>query len=141
MPALLYRHFIGDDPAKVVGPPATTLTFVIVATQIGLPTGKIIPAKARHCLPPGCFPPHCSHRGLRLLTRHTSLAKGSGLIDQVSAPSRRYVRQTTGRFGRSSSVGGANPSRARRGISPSGGLSALVWVAVDVCGLVRPGIG
>jgi Kef-type K+ transport system membrane component KefB len=47
LPALLYRRSIGTGPAAVAGLlQATTLTFVIVATQIGLVTGKITPTAA-----------------------------------------------------------------------------------------------
>jgi Kef-type K+ transport system membrane component KefB len=47
LPALLYRHRTGTRRAAAAGLlQATTLTFVIVATQIGLATGKITPTVA-----------------------------------------------------------------------------------------------
>ena len=47
LPALLYRHRTGTRRAAAAGLlQATTLTFVIVATQIGVATGKITPTVA-----------------------------------------------------------------------------------------------
>src|SRR5215469_12003334 len=47
LPALLYQHRTGTRRAAAAGLlQATTLTFVIVATQIGLATGKITPTVA-----------------------------------------------------------------------------------------------
>ena len=47
LPALLYRHRTGTRRAAAAGLlQATTLTFVIVATQIGLATGKMTPTVA-----------------------------------------------------------------------------------------------
>ena len=47
VPALLYRRRAGTRRAAAAGLlQATTLTFVIVATQIGLATGKITPTVA-----------------------------------------------------------------------------------------------
>ncbi len=47
LPALLYRRSTGTRRAEAAGLlQATTLTFVIVATQIGLATGKITPTAA-----------------------------------------------------------------------------------------------
>ena len=54
LPALLYRRFAGARRAVAAGLlQATTLTFVIVATQIGLLTGKITPTAAASLLAAG----------------------------------------------------------------------------------------
>jgi Kef-type K+ transport system membrane component KefB len=54
LPALLYRRFAGRRRAVAAGLlQATTLTFVIVATQIGLLTGKITPTAAASLLAAG----------------------------------------------------------------------------------------
>ena len=54
LPALLYRRSIGARRAATAGLlQATTLTFVIVATQIGLATGKITPVAAASLLAAG----------------------------------------------------------------------------------------
>ena len=54
LPALLYRRFAGARRAVAAGLlQATTLTFVIVATQIGLVTGKITPTAAASLLAAG----------------------------------------------------------------------------------------
>ena len=56
LPALLYRRSIGTRRAATAGLlQATTLTFVIVATQIGLATGKITPIAAASLLAAGLF--------------------------------------------------------------------------------------
>ena len=63
LPALLYRHTTGTRRAEAAGLlQATTLTFIIVATQIGLLTGKITPTAAASLLAAGLlssalFPP------------------------------------------------------------------------------------
>jgi Kef-type K+ transport system membrane component KefB len=54
LPALLYRRFTGIRRAEAAGLlQATTLTFVIVASQIGLATGKITPTAAASLLAAG----------------------------------------------------------------------------------------
>ena len=54
LPALLYRRFAGTRRAEAAGLlQATTLTFVIVATQIGLLTGKITPTASASLLAAG----------------------------------------------------------------------------------------
>ena len=54
LPALLYRRFVGPRRAGAAGLlQATTLTFVIVASQIGLATGKITPTAAASLLTAG----------------------------------------------------------------------------------------
>ena len=54
LPALLYRRSTGTRHAVAAGLLlATTLTFVIVATQIGLATGKITPTAAASLLAAG----------------------------------------------------------------------------------------
>jgi len=53
-PALLYRRTTGTRRAEAAGLlQATTLTFIIVATQIGLTTGKITPTAAASLLAAG----------------------------------------------------------------------------------------
>jgi Kef-type K+ transport system membrane component KefB len=54
VPALLYRHTAGARRAGAAGLlQATTLTFVIVATQIGIATGKTTPTAAASLLAAG----------------------------------------------------------------------------------------
>ena len=54
LPALLYRNLVGRRRAAVAGlMQATTLTFVIVATQIGLVSGKISPTTSASLLTAG----------------------------------------------------------------------------------------
>jgi Kef-type K+ transport system membrane component KefB len=54
LPALLYRRFTGIRRAEAAGLlQATTLTFVIVASQIGLEVGKITPTAAASLLAAG----------------------------------------------------------------------------------------
>jgi Kef-type K+ transport system membrane component KefB len=54
LPALLYTRLIGHRRARVAGlMQATTLTFVIVASQVGLATGKISPATSASLLTAG----------------------------------------------------------------------------------------
>jgi len=54
LPALFYLHFVGTRRAQVAGLlQATTLTFVIVATQIGLAAGQITPTTAASLLTAG----------------------------------------------------------------------------------------
>jgi Kef-type K+ transport system membrane component KefB len=54
LPALMYVRFAGRRRARAAGLlQATTLTFVIVATQIGLSTGKITPTAAGSLLAAG----------------------------------------------------------------------------------------
>jgi len=71
VPALLYRHVAGTRRAGAAGLlQATTLTFVIVATQIGIATGKTTPTAAAALLAAGLlsaalFP----GAALRLLSR------------------------------------------------------------------------
>jgi Kef-type K+ transport system membrane component KefB len=54
LPALLYARFVGTRRAAVAGlMQATTLTFVIVATQIGLASGQITPTTSASLLTAG----------------------------------------------------------------------------------------
>ena len=54
LPALLYRRSVGTRRAGAAGLlQATTLTFVIVASQIGLATGKITPTESASLLAAG----------------------------------------------------------------------------------------
>jgi Kef-type K+ transport system membrane component KefB len=54
LPALLYARFVGIRRAGVAGlMQATTLTFVIVATQIGLASGRITPTASASLLTAG----------------------------------------------------------------------------------------
>jgi Kef-type K+ transport system membrane component KefB len=54
LPALLYARFVGTRRAGVAGlMQATTLTFVIVATQIGLASGRITPTTSASLLTAG----------------------------------------------------------------------------------------
>jgi Kef-type K+ transport system membrane component KefB len=54
LPALLYARFVGTRRAAVAGlMQATTLTFVIVATQIGLAAGQITPTTSASLLTAG----------------------------------------------------------------------------------------
>lgn len=54
LPALLYRRSVGTRHAEAAGLlQATTLTFVIVASQIGLVTGKITPTESASLLAAG----------------------------------------------------------------------------------------
>ena len=54
LPALLYRRFAGNRRAAAAGLlQATTLTIVIVASQIGLDTGKVTPTTAASLLAAG----------------------------------------------------------------------------------------
>jgi len=54
LPALLYVRYVGKRRAKAAGLlQATTLTFVIVATQIGLTSGKLTPTAAASLLTAG----------------------------------------------------------------------------------------
>ena len=54
LPALLYARLVGIRRAEVAGlMQATTLTFVIVATQIGLATGKLTPTTSASLLAAG----------------------------------------------------------------------------------------
>jgi Kef-type K+ transport system membrane component KefB len=71
LPALLYRHRTGTRRAAAAGLlQATTLTFVIVATQIGLATGKISPTSAASLLAAGLLSAALFPAGaLRLLSR------------------------------------------------------------------------
>jgi Kef-type K+ transport system membrane component KefB len=71
VPALMYRRLVGTRRARAAGLlQATTLTFVIVATQIGIATGKTTPTAAASLLAAGLlsaalFP----GAALRLLSR------------------------------------------------------------------------
>jgi Kef-type K+ transport system membrane component KefB len=71
LPAVLYRRVIGTRKAAAAGLlQATTLTFVIVATQIGLLTGKISPTTAASLLAAGLLSAALFPAGaLRLLSR------------------------------------------------------------------------
>ena len=71
LPALLYQHRTGTRRAAAAGLlQATTLTFVIVATQIGLATGKITPTAAASLVAAGLLSAALFPGGaLRLLSR------------------------------------------------------------------------
>jgi Kef-type K+ transport system membrane component KefB len=71
LPAVLYRRVTGTRKAAAAGLlQATTLTFVIVATQIGLATGKISPTTAASLLAAGLLSAALFPAGaLRLLSR------------------------------------------------------------------------
>jgi Kef-type K+ transport system membrane component KefB len=71
LPAVLYRRVTGTRKAAAAGLlQATTLTFVIVATQIGLLTGKISPTTAASLLAAGLLSSALFPAGaLRLLSR------------------------------------------------------------------------
>jgi Kef-type K+ transport system membrane component KefB len=71
LPAVLYRRRTGTRRAQAAGLlQATTLTFVIVATQIGLATGKISPTSAASLLAAGLLSAALFPAGaLRLLSR------------------------------------------------------------------------
>ena len=71
LPAVLYRRRIGTRRAEAAGLlQATTLTFVIVATQIGLATGKMSPTSAASLLAAGLLSAALFPAGaLRLLSR------------------------------------------------------------------------
>ncbi len=71
VPAVLYRRLTGARRAAAAGLlQATTLTFVIVATQIGLATGKISPTSAASLLAAGLLSAAVFPAGaLRLLSR------------------------------------------------------------------------
>jgi Kef-type K+ transport system membrane component KefB len=71
LPAVLYRRVTGTRKAAAAGLlQATTLTFVIVATQIGLATGKISPTSAASLLAAGLLSSALYPAGaLRLLSR------------------------------------------------------------------------
>jgi Kef-type K+ transport system membrane component KefB len=79
LPAVLYRHRIGARRAEAAGLlQATTLTFVIVATQIGLATGKISPTTAASMLAAGLLSAALFPAGaLRLLSRSAEPAAGA----------------------------------------------------------------
>jgi Kef-type K+ transport system membrane component KefB len=71
LPAVLYRRVTGTRKAAAAGLlQATTLTFVIVATQIGLLTGKISPTTSASLLAAGLLSSALFPAGaLRLLSR------------------------------------------------------------------------
>jgi len=74
LPALLYLRYVGRRLAEAAGLlQATTLTFVIVATQIGLTTGKITPTAASSLLAAGLLSAVLFPAGAkRLLARGTA---------------------------------------------------------------------
>ena len=76
LPAVLYRRRTGTRRAEAAGLlQATTLTFVIVATQIGLATGKISPTSAASLLAAGLLSAALFPAGaLRLLSRRAEPA-------------------------------------------------------------------
>jgi len=73
---VLYRRRTGTRRAQAAGLlQATTLTFVIVATQIGLATGKISPTSAASLLAAGLLSAALFPAGaLRLLSRRVAPA-------------------------------------------------------------------
>jgi Kef-type K+ transport system membrane component KefB len=79
LPALLYRRSMGARRAAAAGLlQATTLTFVIVATQIGLATGKITPTTAASLVAAGLLTAALFPGGaLRLLARAEPVRSGS----------------------------------------------------------------
>ena len=76
LPALLYRRTTGTRRALAAGLlQATTLTFIIVATHIGLATGKITPTAAASLLAAGLLSAALFPAGAqRLLSRKTETA-------------------------------------------------------------------
>jgi Kef-type K+ transport system membrane component KefB len=89
VPALMYRRLVGPRRAGAAGlMQATTLTFVIVATQIGIATGKTTPAAAASLLAAGLL----------------SAALFPGAALRLLAPRAKPVAVTTGETSRSSPV-------------------------------------
>jgi Kef-type K+ transport system membrane component KefB len=76
LPALLYRRTTGTRRALAAGLlQATTLTFIIVATHIGLATGKITPTAAASLLAAGLLSAALFPAGAqRLLSRKAETA-------------------------------------------------------------------
>jgi hypothetical protein len=76
LPALLYRRTTGTRRALAAGLlQATTLTFIIVATHIGLATGKITPTAAASLLAAGLLSAALFPAGAqRLLSRKAKTA-------------------------------------------------------------------
>jgi Kef-type K+ transport system membrane component KefB len=87
LPAVLYRRLTGTRRAEAAGLlQATTLTFVIVATQIGLATGKISPTSAASLLAAGLLSAALFPAGaLRLLSRGAELAAEAGRRDDLTS--------------------------------------------------------
>jgi Kef-type K+ transport system membrane component KefB len=81
LPALLYRRTIGTRRTEAAGLlQATTLTFVVVATQIGLATGKITPTGAASLLAAGLLSAALFPAGAQRL-----LSRGAGSAAQHNA--------------------------------------------------------
>jgi Kef-type K+ transport system membrane component KefB len=73
VPAVLYVRFTGRRLAEAAGLlQAVTLTFVIVASQIGLTTGKITPTAAASLLTAGLLSTIVFPAGARRLLRHAA---------------------------------------------------------------------
>ena len=87
LPALLYRRRTGTRRAAAAGLlQATTLTFVIVATQIGLATGKITPTVAASLVAAGLLTSALFPAGAQqLLSRATPAGPGRSAKDSSSA--------------------------------------------------------
>jgi Kef-type K+ transport system membrane component KefB len=87
LPALLYRRRTGTRRAAAAGLlQATTLTFVIVATQIGLATGKITPTVAASLVAAGLLTAALFPAGAQqLLSRATPAIPGRNAKDSSSA--------------------------------------------------------
>jgi hypothetical protein len=87
LPALLYRRRTGTRRAVAAGLlQATTLTFVIVATQIGLVTGKITPTVAASLVAAGLLTAALFPAGAqRVLSRATPARPAPAAKDSSSA--------------------------------------------------------
>ena len=92
VPALLYRRTTGIRHAQAAGLlQATTLTFIIVATQIGLTTGKITPTAAASLLAAGLLSAALFPAGAqRLLSRVPDQGKSP---PPVTLPDARHQDQ------------------------------------------------
>jgi Kef-type K+ transport system membrane component KefB len=87
LPVLLYRRRTGTRRAAAAGLlQATTLTFVIVATQIGLATGKITPTVAASLVAAGLLTAALFPAGAQqVLSRATPASPGRSAKDSSSA--------------------------------------------------------
>jgi Kef-type K+ transport system membrane component KefB len=82
LPALLYVRFAGRRRAEAAGLlQATTLTFVIVATQIGLADGKITPTAAASLLAAGLLSAALFPAGARRLLPRGAAPAAADLQD------------------------------------------------------------
>jgi Kef-type K+ transport system membrane component KefB len=82
LPARLYLRYVGRRPAVAAGLlQATTLTFVIVATQIGLTAGKLTPTAAASLLAAGLLSAVLFPAGAKRLLPQGTAAKGADRED------------------------------------------------------------